>query len=183
MNDKIKHLTKPELLEQIRTERGKLEATLARLTHAQMLLPGPSTALRQAQGNSSGQATDGGWSVKDVLAHISAWERRMISWVGSHLRGEEPAVPLPWDVERMNAETYALVKDKPLAEVLEEFRQSYWDSLALAESLSEEQLQTVYSDTWPMGPLWTGVAANTNWHYKEHRTDIQRWLETQKQER
>jgi hypothetical protein len=79
----------------------------------------------------------------------------------------------------MNAETYAQVKDKPLAEVLEEFRHSYWDTLALAESLNEEQLQTVYADTWPMGPLWLGVAANTNFHYKEHRTDIQKWLETQ----
>ena len=163
MNDKIEHLTKPELLDQIRTERGRLEETLARLTHAQMLLPG----------------VDGEWSVKDALAHISAWERRMISWVGSHLQGEEPDIPLPWDVERMNAETYAQVKDKPLAEVLEEFRLTYWDSLALAETLNEEQLQTVYTDTWPMGPLWTGVAANTNWHYKEHRTDIQKWLETQ----
>ncbi len=163
MNDKIKHLTKPELLEQIRTERGYLEETLARLTHAQMLLPG----------------VDGEWNVKDALAHISAWERWMILWTNSLLRGEKPDTPEPWDVEKMNAGTYARVKEIPLAEVLEEFRQSYWDSLALAESLSEEQLQTVYSDTWPMGPLWTGVAANTNWHYKEHRTDIQKWLETQ----
>jgi hypothetical protein len=161
MNAQIETMTKHILLDQIRSERGQLEETLARLTHAQMLLPG----------------VDGEWSVKDALAHISAWERRMISWIGSHLRGEEPTIPLPWDVERMNAETFTQVKDLPLAEVLKEFRISYWDSLALSESLSEEQLQTVYADTWPMGPLWTGVAANTNWHYKEHRRDIEKWLE------
>ena len=167
MNDQTEIITKDELLNQIHIERGRLEETLARLTHAQMLLPG----------------VDGEWSVKDALAHISAWERRMISWVGSHLRNEEPEVPLPWDVERMNSETYSQVKDKPLSEVLEEFRLSYWDSLALAESMSEEQLQTIYADTWPMGPLWTGFAANMNWHYKEHCADIQKWLETQKKER
>ena len=161
MNAQTEKMTKPELLNHIRTERGRLEETLARLTHAQMLLPG----------------VDGEWSVKDALAHISAWERRMISWVGSHLHGEEPDIPLPWDVERMNFETYAQVKDKPLSEVLEEFRLSYWDSLTLTETLSEEQLQTVYADSWPMGPLWTGVAANTNLHYIEHRTDILKWLE------
>jgi len=167
MNDQIKHLTKPELLDQIRTEHGNLEETLSRLTHTQMLLPG----------------VDGEWSVKDALAHISVWERCMIRWVGSHLRSEEPAIPLPWDVDRMNAETYVLVKVKPLAEVLEEFNQSYRDSLALTEGLSEEQLQTVYADTWPMGPLWTGIAANTNWHYKEHHTDILKWLKIQEKER
>jgi hypothetical protein len=167
MDNQTEKLTKPELLDQIRAERGRLEETLARLTHAQMLLPG----------------VDGEWSVKDALAHISTWERWMICWTNSLLQGKKPDTPDPWDVERMNAGTYARVKEIPLAAVLEEFRESYWDSLALIEGLDEEQLQTVHTDTWPMGPLWTGVAANTNWHYKEHRTDIQKWLNNQKQER
>jgi len=163
MNDQIEKMTRHELLDQIRAERGRLEETLARLTHAQMLLPG----------------VDGEWSVKDALAHISTWERWMIHWTNSLLRGEKPDTPEPWDVERMNAGTYARVKEIPLADVLEEFRLSYWDVLVLTESLSEEQLQIVHADTWPMGPLWTGIAANTNWHYKEHRTDIQKWLKNQ----
>lgn len=163
MNAKIEHLTKPELLQRIRDEQRALEETLARLTHAQMLQPGAS----------------GEWTVKDVLAHISAWKRRMISWTGSHLRGEPPDVPLPWDVERMNAETHAKFKDKPLADVMEEFHVSYRESLALVHTLSEEQLRIEYTDTWPMGPLWLGVAANTHWHYKEHREDIEVWLNKQ----
>jgi hypothetical protein len=167
MNEQNSKITKQELLEQIRVERGLLEGTLARLTHAQMLLPG----------------VDGKWSVKDALAHISTWERWMILWTNSLLKSEKPETPEPWDIEQMNARTYIRVKEIPLAEVLEEFRQSFWDSLELFETLSEEQLQTVYSDSWPMGPFWTGIAANTNWHYKEHRADIQKWLETQKKER
>jgi hypothetical protein len=152
--------TKSELLAQIRDERRKLETLLATLTPAQMLQPGAS----------------GTWSVKDVLAHISAWERRMLAWTGSHLRGEPPHVPLPWDVERMNAEAHARDGGRPLEEVLEEFSRTYQESLTLAESLSEAQLQTEYNDTWPMGALWTGVTANMNWHYKEHREDIEKWL-------
>lgn len=163
MSEPIEYDGKNKLLASIRAERDLLEETLARLTPEQMLQPGAS----------------GGWTVKDVLAHISAWERRMIHWTGSHLRGELPDVPLPWDVERMNAETHARFKDKPLAEVMEEFHVSYRDSLALAESLNEEQLQTEYTDTWPMAPLWLGVAANTHWHYKEHRESIEAWLNKQ----
>lgn len=160
MSERSEQINKPELLERIRTERARLEGILARMTVEQMLLPGAS----------------GEWTVKDVLAHISAWEGWMVRWTDMHLRGEAPDVPLPWDVERMNAGTFALAKDKPLAEVLEEFRQSYQDALALAESLSKDQLQTEYTDTWPMGPLWTGVAANTFWHYKQHRESIEAWL-------
>ncbi len=167
MNDQSEIMTKSSLLDQIQSERGLLEETLARLTHAQMLLPG----------------VDGDWSVKDALAHISAWERWMIDWTHSLGRGEKPDTPEPWDIEKMNAGIYGRVKDIPLSRVLEEFRQSYWDSLALAESLSEDQLQTVHAETWPLGPLWTGIAANTNWHYKEHRKDILKWLETQRKGR
>jgi hypothetical protein len=167
MNDQNSKLSKAELLEQIRSEHGLLEATLARLTHAQMLLPG----------------VDGEWCVKDALAHISLWERWMIRWTNNLLQGEKPDTPNPWDVDRINAEGYEKVKRLALAEVLEEFRLSYWDSVALAESLSEEQLQTDHPETWPMDKLWTGIAANTNWHYKQHRTDIQKWLQKQKQGR
>jgi hypothetical protein len=166
MDSQIGNMTKDELLRQIRFERQRLEETLAHLTHAQMLLPG----------------VDDVWSVKDALAHISAWERRMLAWVDSHLQGQEPAVPLPWDVDRMNAETYVQVKDKELEEVLEEFHRSFCDSLVLTESLTEKQLKIVYSDTWPMGPLWTGIAANTHWHYKDHNLDIQKWIESQNKE-
>ena len=55
MNAQIKIMTRHDLLDQIRSERGFLEETLARLTHAQMLLPG----------------VVGEWSVMDALAHIS----------------------------------------------------------------------------------------------------------------
>jgi hypothetical protein len=165
MNANVKKLNKTELLDQIRSEHGLLEATLSRLSHAQMLLPG----------------VDGEWSVKDALAHISTWERWMIRWTNSLLRGERPDTPEPWDVDRMNAETFARVKKFALADVLEEFRLSYWDSVALAESLNEKQLQTNYPDRWPMGPLWEGIADNTNRHYKQHRGDIQAWLEKQRQ--
>jgi hypothetical protein len=164
MSERIENLTKPELLQRIRDERRALEKVLARLTHARMLLPG----------------VDGEWSVKDALAHISAWERNMLRWTGSLLAGQPPATPDPWDVERINAGIYAQIKDQPLAEVLEEFRESYRAALALAESLTEAQLQTEYPNTWPMGPLWLGVAANMNYHYREHRLDIEKWMEKNK---
>ncbi len=167
MDAETEKMTKTRLLELIRDERGLLEMTLARLTHSQMFLAG----------------VDGDWSVKDVLAHISAWERMMIEWTGSHVHGEKPDTPTPWDVDRINAGIYAQVREKPLADVLEEFRSSYWDSLALVESLTEAQLHKAYPDTWPMGELWTGIAANMNWHYQQHRQDIRKWLAGRKKER
>jgi hypothetical protein len=167
MDAEAEKMTKSKLMRLIREERGLLEMTLARLTHSQMFLSG----------------VDGEWSVKDVLAHISAWERLMIKWTGSCQRNEKPETPEPWDVDKINAGIYAEIKDKPLSEVLEEFRRSYWDALVHVEDLTEGQLQKIYPDHWPMGALWIGVASNMNWHYKDHRRDIQKWLSGYKKER
>jgi hypothetical protein len=163
MNDHDGIITRDILFSQIRIERGLLEETLSLLTHKQMLVPG----------------VDGDWSVKDALAHISTWERWMICWTNSLLVGDKPDTPEQWDIDLMNSRTYQLVKELPLAKILEEFHLSYLDSLFLIHNLSDEQLFTVYPDTWPLGPLWTGIAANTIWHYKDHRIDITKWLETQ----
>jgi hypothetical protein len=99
-----------------------------------------------------------------------------VTWAGNLLRGEAPGTPEPWDVEHINAAIYAQVKDKLLGEVLEEFRESYRAAITFTENLTEAQLQTKYADTWPQGPLWLGVAANMNFHYKEHREDLEKWL-------
>jgi hypothetical protein len=160
MENEREKFTKSGLLTSIREERQLLESTLAKLSEAQLLIPG----------------VEGGWSVKDILAHITAWERRMLSWTGTLVTGGEPIVPLPWDVDRMNAESAALDKDKPLVEVMEEFQRSFLDSLNLVESLDEARLLVKHTDTWPMDFLWTGIASNMNWHYKEHREHIENWL-------
>jgi hypothetical protein len=166
MNEPSEIITKPELLSRIHTERNRLEEMIASLTPAQMLVPG----------------VDGEWTVKDVLAHISAWERWMIRWTNNLLQDEKPETPELWDVERMNEEIYARVKNIPFAEVLEEFSLSYRDSLTLIENLSEDQLQAIYLDTWPLGPLWERIIDNTASHYSDHCRDIQKWLETLRKE-
>src|SRR5437867_9147809 len=57
-----RRITARELLHSIQEERARLEATLARLTGEQILAPG----------------ADGPWSVKDILVHISYWERDLL---------------------------------------------------------------------------------------------------------
>jgi len=56
---------KRELLSALTDERAHLSAMLARLDDSQMVTPG-------VQGN---------WSVKDILAHMSAWDRRGMRWL------------------------------------------------------------------------------------------------------
>ena len=54
-------MTKVKLIELIVIQRHSLDQTLTRLEESQMTIPG----------------VESDWSVKDILAHISAWERKM----------------------------------------------------------------------------------------------------------
>jgi hypothetical protein len=157
-------ISKSELLDAIRSERERLEETLARLDKDQMTQPG----------------VEGGWSVKDILAHITAWEKLMTRWVGQALRGDVPELPGRDEiVDQWNQRIYQENKDRPLAEVLEEFKRSYQDALRTTETTLEEDLMDPERFEWLKGaPLWRVVAANTWWHYKEHNESTQAWLES-----
>ena len=158
-------MDKAALLEAIRAERAALEEMLAGLSPERMLEPG----------------VEGEWSVKDILAHIVAWEGWMIRWTGQLQNGESPLDPTPaetWDdVDRMNAENHERNRERILDDVRADFRRSYADACALVESLPEEALQQEHPDTWPHGHLWQGVAANTCWHYREHVDSIRAYIE------
>src|SRR5690242_5159711 len=100
----ITHMEKPDLIARIRTDRAKFAAHWQHLTEAQMIQrPGP-----QAD-----------WSVKDLIAHISFWERLMIDTIQKLTHGENPQ-PLE-DADTINPGVFRENMHRALEEVLAEF--------------------------------------------------------------
>jgi len=158
---------KREIITQIRDERAKLEHTLRAIPESELAVSG----------------VESDWSVKDILSHIAAWERLMVSWVEASLRGEVPDRPAPdetWDdLDGLNEKLYQTHKNQSLSQVFKEFEDSYQASLKSVEALSEEDLFEAERFAWRKGdPLWHMVAGNTFWHYKEHRETMETWLST-----
>lgn len=158
-------MTKTRILELMQKERAALERTLGRLSDQQKTQPG----------------VEGSWSVKDILAHISDWERRSVQWIQESLRGEVPQRPAPgmtWDdLDGLNEQIYLSNKDRALDEVLADFQHSYQRLLQTVEALTEEDLIDPQRFAWRAGhPLWNLVAANTWEHYQEHAESINQWL-------
>jgi uncharacterized protein (TIGR03083 family) len=157
--------TKDELVEMIKGARASLEAEVARVGAERMTEEGVMP----------------GWTVKDLLAHISVWERRMVGWVAETLRGNVPQQLPPgmtWDdLDRWNQESFEECRDRPLDQVLTEFAASYEAALKATEEAPEEALMEPNRYPWREGkPMWHMVAANTFWHYQEHRETIGDWL-------
>lgn len=122
--------TRDEVLANIREARAELEASFAGLS--QETLTGP--------------VTDGGWSIKDHLAHIAEWQRRGLAVIaGGHPADgfemdRDTYEQLP-DVHAINEVLFQRHKDRALSDVVEDFRATHQRVEATIESMTEEDLQ------------------------------------------
>jgi len=164
-------MDKRKLLQSIKEARAKLEETVALVPEKWILEPG----------------VEDGNSVKDILSHISIWERRMSDWLEETLQDKEPEMlpaGMTWDdLDRWNDETTLSLRDRTLSDVLQEFDASYRDALRAVEAASEEALVDPDRFPWRNGkPLWEMVSANMDDHYQEHEKSIRAWLESRADE-
>lgn len=157
---------KSELLKAIQRERTALDDTLYHLTTREMTERG---------------VTRGGWSVKDILAHLAEWQQMNLKWYQAGLRGEVPELPAPgvnWrEIPRLNEMIYRKHRRRSLHAVLQDYRSSHGRIIALIKTLSDSDLVTLGRYSWT-GPKWAlsdYFRANTAAHYLWARTRIHRW--------
>ena len=163
---------KSDLLAHMQRALDPYEQAISRFTPEQMLDTG----------------MDNGSSFKDLLAHLSAWERLEIYWLEASLRGEQPARYYPGFevtdtdpevvINRLNAAIYQRHKDDLLTDVLKDFSSTHQRLVALVESLPEEILTNPQAFSWWRGePVWISIAHNTYLHFQDHLDNICSWLE------
>jgi hypothetical protein len=169
-----KRLRKRALLNEIQCERIALDDTLALLTPRQMTMAG---------------VTRGGWSVKDVLAHLVEWQQMNLEWHAAGLRGEKPAMPAPGftlrELPRLNERIFRKHHRRSLQAVLRDYRSCHDRVVALIETLPDADLVTPERFSWT-GPSWTlsdYLRASTAAHYLWARTRIRRWWRAQEKAR
>jgi hypothetical protein len=165
-----KRLRKTELMSEIQRERRALDDTLSLLSARQMTAAG---------------VTRGGWSVKDVLAHLVEWQRMNLDWYAAGLRGEKPAMPAPGftlrELPRLNEMIYRKHHRRSLRAVVRDYRSSHERVVELIESVSDADLVTLNRFSWT-GPSWTlsdYLRASTAAHYLWARRRIRRWWRVQ----
>ncbi|PZS03659.1 MAG: hypothetical protein DLM69_02775 [Candidatus Chloroheliales bacterium] len=161
-------MNKAELLDDIRHEHERLEGLVGQLGEDQLTAPG----------------VVGDWSVKDILAHITAWDRLLPGWLEAARIGAHPKLPsegYSWaDEDKLNEAIYKANKDAPPDKVMAGFQASYHRVLQEVGALSDEQLTEPQQYAWMHGkPLSSLVATDTSEHYKEFAEAIESWLDSQ----
>jgi hypothetical protein len=162
----MRYASKRDLLEQIETEHRALVELVGSI---------PATRLRE-----TGVWGDG-WTVQDLLAHLTAWEQLCLGWYRAGLEGGNPTLPAPgykWgQTPALNRALWSRDRRKSLARVRTDFDASHAEILALARRLSERDLLAPGSFAWTRAnPFATYLGANTCSHYRWAQKVLKRWL-------
>src|ERR1700736_937328 len=106
------------------------------------------------------------WTVKDHLAHLSAWRTYAARVLDAARTGGRPP-DIADDEDEENARTYEANKDKPADEVKADARASYDALEAAIAACSEEDLVKPHPRA-PRAPLWQVVPGNGHYHLGQH---------------
>jgi hypothetical protein len=161
--------TKTELLERMRAGREEWDALIAQV---------PDSARTEP-------ALAGGWSVKDLIAHVAAYE----NWTAAQIRAanegraptdselygveEMPDDPEGWDLDRQNAAIYARYKEMPLAEVMTFSSQAFADLVTAVEAASDEDFARSDAQTWTGDRTLLEIIPEQCYaHYEQHADEL-----------
>jgi hypothetical protein len=158
-------MKKAELQEWLQGEYRQWEAFLDQIGPARMEQPG----------------VNGQWSFKDLVAHLTGWQPRLIARIRAAQRGE-PEPPPPWPAhlqseDEINAWIYESNRGRSVYEVLDEARQSFQQLLATIEGLPDDvQIETEWrlvclgDQRFPAGEFFDHF-------HDDHEPDVRAWLE------
>ncbi len=102
--------------------------------------------------------TVGEWSVKDIMAHITFWESRLIHDIGLLERGENP--PESEDYESINQDEATRSRSASLDDVRAQFDAMHDQVMGMLEGTSHLSRELVDGNTYE--------------HYDEHVADIRK---------
>lgn len=164
-------MNKSELLNWLQREYQNWEALLDRIGLARMHQPG----------------VNGAWSMKDVVAHLSGWNRWLVMRLQAAGRGKpEPLPPWPVDLQtddEINAWIYESNRERTLREILDETRQVHQELLAVIEGLPDNvRIETIHgSASREFYILWVDdqrfPAGEFFDHFQDdHEPDVRVWL-------
>lgn len=136
--------------------------------------------------------SDSGWSAKDYIGHLREWENSLVALLQKKVRYEEMGLDkelvASGDFDKENDVLYQKHKDRPLAEVLTDFRATHQALLDTLATLDDEDLQRPYihyqpeaeevmSGEYVNNPVMGWLAGDTYAHYAEHILDVGRLLQ------
>jgi hypothetical protein len=128
---------------------------------------------------------DGTWTIKEVIAHVAAWDRELLAGVDEVLAGQPPHYEGTVEDE-FNADVAASVAGTSLEDVLTEAEAAHWAVMEKLASIPPERWEVELPIRWRNGRPVTfagsglfGYRYNGHTHFGGHAMEIEEWLASQ----
>ena len=158
-------MTKSELLDWLKEQYKQWERLLDQIGPARMEQPGVNAE----------------WSMKDIVAHLTGWNRWLVTRLQAAARGEPEPPPL-WPAhlqtdDEINAWIYESYRGRSLREVLDETQRVFQELFGVIAGLPDEvRIEPEWHLVWlgdqrfPAGEFFD--------HFRDdHEPDVRAWLE------
>jgi hypothetical protein len=163
-------MKKSELLNWLQEEYRQWEVLLDQIGPERMEQPG----------------VNGDWSMKDIVAHLTGWNRWLVARLQAAGHSEpEPSPPWPAHVQsedEVNAWIYESNRGRSVREVLDETHQVFQQLLAVIEGLPEDvrieqvhQAGRVFHLVWLDDERFPAGEFFDHFH-DDHEPDVHAWL-------
>lgn len=163
-------MDKSELLNRLQEEYRGWEAFLDQIGPTRMDQPGVAAH----------------WSVKDIVAHLTGWNRWLVARLeAAGRRAPEPSPPWPAHLQtddEINAWIYESNRERSVSETLNDSRQVFRQLLAIIEGLPDktriETIQTqdrAYYLVWVEDQRFPAGEFFDHFH-DDHEPDLRAWL-------
>ena len=155
-------MTKDEILDTLEDNRERLLDAIEGLSDQALLESG----------------VVGDWSVKDLLAHISAWEAELVKLLWQARQGQQPTgiyfrgIP----IDEINATWIEASKSRSYDRVMDDFISVRKQTIRQLEHFTDKDLSDPERYNWAKGhPLWEWITENSFGHEAEHTAEILAW--------
>lgn len=128
---------------------------------------------------------DFGWSIKDVMAHLWAWQQISIARMEAGELDREPEFPKlilnvgeGWeeDADRVNALTFETNHEKPWSEIYQNWKNGFLRFVELGDNISERDLLDGDRYPWLKGYSLAFILVASYDHHQEHLENLTNWL-------
>jgi hypothetical protein len=160
---------KEHILAALREQFDRWEELLASLSEEQITTP----------------RFDYDWSIKDVMAHLWAWQQISIARMESGVLDHEPEYPKwimnlgeDWEAnaDRVNALTFETNHEKPWSALNQNWRVGYLRFLEIGKEISERNLLDGDRYPWLKGYSLAFILVASYDHHQEHLEKLLAWL-------
>jgi hypothetical protein len=144
------------LLHRLDETRSKIEALLPKIDIRKEIYPG--------------------WTIKEILAHMTGWDDAVIDSLQAHVLGHPPSIPAIRSLDEYNERTVSSRQELDYDQILKEWHLTRQELCTFIKKMAEDKFLEPLIVPWGEKVTVTHLVDIFRGHEEAHTQDVIEWL-------